>query len=127
MSTVLNCPHTYAQEEEGVLTIGFTDNVDQPSQYLLLQRSLTPSDQDKRLGHDRVHIELTDQGYSAYGGIWRVRLASDRLSLFLDEKMAQTLNCEAELEVTLKLDAQEAADLRKHLSRIFAGQSVTVE
>src|SRR6266849_9598422 len=104
MSTVLNGQHTYAQEQDGILTIGFADDLNQPSEYLLLQRSFMPSDQDKRLGHDRVHIELNDQYYSTYGGVKRVRLAGGQLFLSLDEKTAKALNSEAELEVALKLD-----------------------
>ncbi len=120
----INCKHLFIGEEDDILTIGFADKADEPTTYLLLQRSLLPSEQDKRLGQDKVYLELNEQIHSAYGGIKQVDLNDNRLLLVLDAKTADELGASTELEV--RVDEQMVADLRKQLGRLFAGQEVVV-
>ena len=51
--------------EDGVAMLGFADDDINTTQYLLLQRTLEPDQQDRRLGMDKVHVELNSQIKSA--------------------------------------------------------------
>ncbi len=120
----INCQHLFIGEDDDVLTIVFADKADEPTTYLLLQRSLLPSEQDKRLGQDKVYLELNEQIHSAYGGIKQVDLNDNRLRLVLDDETADGLGTSTGLEV--RVDEQMAANLRKQLGRLFAKQEVAV-
>ena len=124
MSTRINGRFWHSGEENGVLVLGFADDKDQPSQYLLLQRTLAPSAQDRRLGQDGIHIEINDQSNSAYGGIRRVELKEDRIVLSLGESTARAIGSEENVEVVI--DPAKNDDLRDELARLFAGQNVEI-
>ena len=68
----LALPFVVVQNEYGVALLGFADEQFNTTQYLLLQRTLAPDDQDRALGQDRVHIELNDR--SAYGDVEEARI-----------------------------------------------------
>ena len=126
-SLVIDGKHVIVQEDDAVLTVAFADRPDQPTTYLLLQRLISPTEQDKRLGHDKVYIELNEQSHSAYGGIKQVQLRNNRLLLRLDDKTASLLDADQDLEVELRSDAKEVANLHAQLKRLFAGQATTIE
>ena len=127
MPNIINGQHLTVQENDGIMTIAFANNTDQPTVYLLLQRTLLPSEQDKRLGQDKVYVELNEQSQSAYGGIQRVQLQGKQLLLTLDDKTAYKLGSEHRLGVKIELDAQGVENLRKQLTHLFAGEEVIVE
>src|SRR4051812_47643583 len=52
--------------------------------YLVLTRTLRPSEQDTRTGLDEVHIELNDQLHSSYGGVAFGSLLPNRIELALN-------------------------------------------
>jgi len=119
MSNAIDGQHVVINQDADVLTIAFA-NSPEPESYLLLQRSLVPTNQDKRLGLDRVYIELNEQIHSAYGGIRRAQLQGDRLFLTLDSQTASKLGSDEHLEV--KVNPSDAKNLRTKLNELFADQ-----
>lgn len=106
-------------EEYGVLTVAFVDAAHAGTEppYLLLSRTLSPSAQDARLGHDLPFIELSDQGKSLYGGISSVDLSLHALRVVLDPRGASQLGvCEIEVVFT---DALAHGGLKQALRRVF--------
>lgn len=71
--------------------VAFADREDSPFQYLILQRALAPSDQDRRLGHDLVYLEVNDQLHSCYGGIDRLRITDREIVIDLSEDVVNSL------------------------------------
>ncbi|MEM7244678.1 MAG: Imm10 family immunity protein [Acidobacteriota bacterium] len=105
-------------EIDGVLVIGFAA---ENEEYLLLQRSLEPSEQDVALGHDAVYIERNSQLRSAYGGIVRVVLSSRAVVLELSEETAEAIGSEGVFRVDLDLESQRLEVLRESLDRLHGG------
>jgi hypothetical protein len=93
----LTLPFVTVQNEYGVALLGFANEQFNTTQYLLLQRTLEPDDQDRALGQDRVHIELNDR--SAYGDVEEARLENGRLVLRLDPLTANQLSGGETIEV----------------------------
>ncbi len=93
----LTLPFVTVQNEYGVALLGFADEQFNTTQYLLLQRTLEPDDQDRALGQDRVHIELNDR--SAYGDVEEARLENGRLVLRLDPLTASQISGGETIEV----------------------------
>lgn len=52
---------------DGAEVISFCDDRDDPEKYLALQRAVGADAQDKALGMDAIHVELSDQSRSGYG------------------------------------------------------------
>ncbi len=79
-------------EDDGIAMIGFADAEFATTQYLLIQRSLIPSQQDRELGHDRIHIEFDSQNQSGYGGVDAIRLEGTSLVVQLNDSMSKQLH-----------------------------------
>jgi len=104
------------QEENGVLLVGFANG---DGKYLLLQRTLSPSQQDKELGQDQVHLELNDQRYSTYGGISGYTTYSNRLILEIVPEGAARIGSQATLEVSFNIPENELRMLNEKLKELF--------
>lgn len=68
-------------EEDDVLDVAFGDDVSSPTHWLILQRSLRPTVQDARLGHDRAHVSWHNDATGEYADVRVVSLTLDRLEL----------------------------------------------
>lgn len=69
--------------------VGFADDAAMPNEYLVLQRPLHISDQDRNLGQDTYYFEISGQLDSGYGGIQQAILYSRRW-LLLSVKIITT-------------------------------------
>ena len=90
---------SYAQDDGLLQMAGLANDQFKTKQYLLLQKTVHPSDQDRRLGQDQVHITLNDQEHSTYGGIVQVLLNRDSLALRLIPKASHELGTQEDLMV----------------------------
>ncbi len=54
-------------EEENYYMIGFSDNGDEPEQYVIVQRAITFNKQDIELGMNSYYFEYASQSNSGYG------------------------------------------------------------
>lgn len=53
--------------EEQYYMVGFSDNGDEPNQYVILQRAINFDKQDVGLGMNSYYFEFSDQSNSGYG------------------------------------------------------------
>lgn len=107
--------------EDGVIYAGFASQADEPGEYLLLQRAVSPDPQDRALGHDCVHVSCCDQSRACYGGIRRFVLEPGRAMIHLDQTAAGRLGTARHLAIRFPADAALLVTLSDHLRRIFAG------
>lgn len=74
----------FTESDSSIAKAGLADDQFDTQQYILFQRSLIPSEQDRLLGHDQPHVEVSDQSVSAYGAVSAVQLAGLQLKVDLD-------------------------------------------
>lgn len=90
-----NFIYAQADDENDVLMIGFADDQFEPQEYILLQKTMHPDEQDLALGFDKIHITYNDESQSQYGGIEKVLLKAGSIEIYLDEEAVEALDCEA--------------------------------
>jgi hypothetical protein len=74
-----------------------------------------------------VCIERDDQGWGGYGGILRVVLEKDRLTLKLGRRMATRMGGHNELLVTFKIKSPKFRKVRQVLQLIMRGYEKRLE
>jgi Immunity protein 10 len=112
-----------SQEEDGILLVGFADDA---GHYILLQRSLLPSTEDRKLGQDHVHIEMNDQHHSTYGGIKDYILSRDKLAIQFLPAAAQKIGSQLTLDIRFKITEDAFQNLKRKLSQVLAGEVSSV-
>ncbi|OMF92030.1 Imm10 family immunity protein [Paenibacillus sp. FSL R7-0273] len=90
-----NFIYAQADDENDVLMIGFADDQYEPEEYILLQQTMHPDEQDLELGFDKIHITYNDESQSQYGGIEKVLLKPGSIEISLDEEAVEALDCES--------------------------------
>jgi hypothetical protein len=73
--------------DEDYYMIGFSDNGDEPDQYVILQRAIVFDEQDIELGMDTYYFEYSDQSNSGYGVCKNVNIEVDKVLFELREKV----------------------------------------
>lgn len=106
-------------EEYGAIVLGFADDIDAPSQYILLERAAVPDAQDQQLGLDRTRIEINDQSRSVYCDFEKVILSQDRLSLSLTKEAAKQLDTGEAIDIRLPPGRSEFSDIVAACKKIF--------
>lgn len=105
-------------EDDGVLIVAFSDSLDTPSHWLMLQRTLHPSSQDVKLGFDSVHISSDRCEGGAYGDVEVRKLSHQELVLMLGEEVSRELGCEPRVVVEFSVDESRRSELEKALTRV---------
>ena len=108
------------QNENGVVLLGFADDEFNTTQYLLLQRTLGPDQQDRDLGMDRLYIELNDQARSAYGTVEEARLRMQGVTFRLDQATAATVSNGESIEIAFDVTAARLQEMAEQL-RLLTG------
>ena len=111
------------QDQDGVVMVGFADDEFNTTEYLLLQRTLEPDQQDCELGHDAIHVELDSPERSGYGGVKLIRLDGSTVRVELNEKIGRELGASA-IEVELSASDAELAALKEHLSLLVGKEPI---
>lgn len=89
-------------EEHGALTVGFADHADLPRHWLLLQRMLKPTKQDRDLGQDQVHLSNEVNAAGVYGGVIGAAVSPQQVTLRLSNEARDRLKCDEELIVGIE-------------------------
>ena len=110
------------QHENGVAMLGFADDEFNTTQYLLLQRTLEPDQQDCALGHDWVHIQLNER--SAYGTVEEAQLQKDSVVLRLDDATAATVSDGENIEITFDVPTTKIKDLAEQFGLLIGQERV---
>jgi hypothetical protein len=114
------------QVEDGVAVLGFADDDTHTTQYLLLQRTLEPDQQDRKLGMDQVHLELNSQIKSAYGTVEEAQLRKHGVVFRLDPTTAAKVSDGETIDVTFDLSAGKMKELAEQLRLLIGEERVRV-
>lgn len=90
------------EDDGSASTVGFSDDEFDPKQYVILQQASEYDEQDKKMGMDKVHIEINSQAKSQYGGILFISIDGDQLIIGLDDDAQSCLGIEGNIVITLK-------------------------
>lgn len=115
-------------EDQGdCAVVSLVDDAEDPRDYLIFQRAYEFTQQDIQLGMDAVHVERNDQGWSGYGGLRRVTLTRESLTLELDERGAALMDDTTFMRVDLDLPLADSETLCVGLRVCFEGMSFYVD
>jgi hypothetical protein len=98
MKLTANC--VTCQTQDDVAMLGLADDEFDPTQYILLQKGLHPSPQDRECGFDQTYIEVNSQIHSSYGGVIEAQLQDNRLVIKLDPQAATDMSVDETIEIT---------------------------
>ncbi|WUR13236.1 Imm10 family immunity protein [[Empedobacter] haloabium] len=108
-----------AQEADESYIVGFADSRTQPQEYIILQRSVEPDDDEPAT----YFLEINDAETSGYGGIQSAALGENSFTLVLADDNAYADGLDG---VTITFDgASVPADLKHYLGQIFQGTDCT--
>ncbi len=107
--------------QDGIVIVAFADDALETTQYLLIQRTLNPEQEDVVLGHDKAYVELGSQQRSAYGAIASAQLADDVVQVNFNERGLQATGYTA-VKVALVAENVDFAALAEHLA-LAVGES----
>ena len=116
---VIDAKNVSGSAQNGVVMLTFANDAVAPSQYVLLQRALNPSQQDKDLGQDRVHIQINAELNSGYGDISEASLDASGLSLRLSQETAARLRTDEHVEIRFNLSTQQYRDIETKLATMI--------
>ncbi len=102
---------------DGVALAAFKEET---GNYLILSRTLTPDEQDKKLGMEQIHIELNDQKNSTYGGVAVGSFSSSRLEFCLNNRSSGNVGV-TKISVQFDLPPETFLKFREVISFLFQG------
>jgi hypothetical protein len=112
--------------EDGVAMLGFADDDINTTHYLLLQRTLEPNPEDRRLGMDQVHVELNSQIQSAYGNVEEARLRKRGVVFRLDPATAAKVSDGEAIDVTIDMTPEKMKEVADQLRLLIGEKNVRV-
>jgi Immunity protein 10 len=108
-----------AVESDGeTMLVGLADDKFNTTNYLTFQLDCRPTDQDRALGLDSVHVEIGDQSCSSYGGLDRVTLSDTSLRVLLTEEAAFRMSV-GEIDISIDQPAATLQELSDALQRMM--------
>jgi hypothetical protein len=113
-------------EEYGAIVVGLVDDESSPSRYVLLQRTLGPDEQDRALGHDRVHLQVNSESKSGYSDVEEAVLSRDRLSLRFNQETARRIGIDDVIEIRLAAPGVQLTALEAACRKLFDEQCFRV-
>lgn len=119
MPITLVAKFVYTNFNGQVAMVGFADDQFDTKNYILLQRALHPDNSDVELGHDAIHVTISDQNCSGYGGVKRFVLGESEARLYLSTYFAIELNTDEEHVILLEDPQLDSQDLQNCLKKLF--------
>ena len=109
----------YVSEDNGTLLVGVADQQFDTRDCILFSRDREPTDQDRALGLDQIHVEYRDQAHSGYGGIEQVVLSSHTLLVMLTEQGAAQFGAPRRIRAELAVAESDVRHLADGLRQIM--------
>lgn len=117
----------HLQKDESVAIVGLADDQFDTTQYIILQRSLQPSQEDISLRQDDLHVMVCDQTRSRYGGLLSVQVATNCITFVLDTNAASDLQVQPHLVVGISEANVDPAVLMAELQRVCGSYAVVTQ
>jgi hypothetical protein len=115
---------TYQNENDTVL-LGFADSEFDTTNFLLLQRTLEPAQQDVALGPGGLHIQLNER--FAYGKVESASLRSGGLTLRLDQATAAAISNGEVIEIKFAFPELNLRELESQLRSLIDADQFDID
>ena len=103
--------------EDECYMIGFSDNGDEPDQYVIVQRSINFDEKDVEQGMNTYYFEYSDQANSGYGICKNVELRNNEVVFELADRK---LNSITSIKISIENNTiQDWSEFRTIFNRIF--------
>jgi len=119
METKFHAKFLYTQNNHDVIMVGFADDEFETKDYILLQKSGVDSDQDQKLGLDKVCLVYRDQSCSTYGGIQKFILQKNCATILLNQDTANILGTKEKIEIEFSSRNPELFEINQCLELLF--------
>lgn len=127
MVTKIKSFYCFIQNDENLVMVGFADTEIETQEYILLQKPVHVTEQEAKLGLNKIHITYKEQHQSAYGGIERCILQKDRVHLEVEPDVASLLGTESNIEITFAFHSPSLSELKLHLGMLFCDAPTVFE
>jgi hypothetical protein len=107
-----------------MVMIGFADDEHEPSQFVLLQKAKEYDEQDKRLGMDKIHIQVEDESRALYGGIRLISKEGEHLLIELEDAAASALQVNGHIEINLDPHHPQLATALAELEKLVSSEGI---
>ncbi|WKJ90894.1 Imm10 family immunity protein [Methylomonas montana] len=119
------CANFVFSSDDGDITmVAFSNDEFEPSQFVMLQQSNKYDDQDKKMGMDKIYIQVEDQSRSHYGGITKIVMMESLLVIGLEESAQARLQIEGSIEITMNTRQLEFSAALSQLERMAQKENV---
>ncbi len=115
MSYQFNAKHVGLEDDGFVLVLGFLDDEIKPEKQVLIQKTLEPDEQDKKLGMDKIHVQVETESRSGYGGIASIQYYDNELHIELTPNGEDFLRVDKKIVITLPRDKEIIAKVLNKL------------
>lgn len=115
------------EDEDSYISIAFDNGDVNVSEYVILQKALTYSEDDKELGMDQIYVEINGQQGASYGGVLRIVLKSKELDVYFDSKTARKLGAETELIINFPENHENLGTMKALLEQMLNEEPVIYE
>ena len=105
------------QNADGVVMVGFADDEFNTNEYVLLQRTLQPDEQDRSLGLDGVHLQVDSPDQSGYDCIKRIRVTRSEIQIELKPEAQSAFPCR-DVQITFNMDDEHYSRMLAHLKEV---------
>lgn len=120
VTTDISANYVYSQSDGDVVMVGFADHQYKTGAYVILQRVLSPTRDERLEDSDNIHIEVGDQSRSAYGGIEALELWPGQVLIALAPSTAAKIRSGSLLRI--HFDAEQAnAPVLRDVLRVLCG------
>lgn len=127
MSYCFDATNISVQDDGYMVMVVFADDEHDPSKFVMLQKAHKYDDQDKRLGMDKIHIQLEDESRSAYGGINAIIISPDKIKISISEQTRARLLIDGDIEIRIVADKLEFGKIASQLKIMSEADGIIFE
>lgn len=126
MKTVISAGHLFLEDDGYVKTIGFANDGDTPTDFMIVQRSHSHDDQDRSLGMDKIHVQIESGNTSAsfYGGIMKIISLPGKIIFIFDEVFKKKYAIDGDVELELDKGSSNLYDVLSELEHMSRSDGV---
>lgn len=118
MNYRFDASHIFFQDDGCAVIIGFADDEFEPSRFIILQKAHKYDDQDRKMGMDKIHIQVESESRSKYGGIEAVQVSNGVIRISLSDESKSILSLDGDIEIVCLVDGPNFQEVKLQLKKI---------
>ncbi|WP_198781890.1 Imm10 family immunity protein [Shewanella putrefaciens] len=124
MNYCFDATHIFTQDDGYMVMIGFADDELEPTKFVILQKAHEYDDQDKKMGMDKIHIQVADESRSKYGGINAVTIVEGVIRVSLSEDTKFALSIDGDIEAAVSREHPAFEEVKSQLKKICEEEQI---